>query len=90
MRRWLEWLVLVLVAGFVAAYVGDWGVYKLRHAPQGKVSVSHFLAIPLKGNKQELDYQGTEDVPCAIALFPQGKEAPCWRLRRNPNQWQTF
>jgi hypothetical protein len=50
------------------------------------VTVSRFLAIPLKGNKQEFDYLGTSDVPCSVSLFPQGGQSACWQLRRNPNQ----
>lgn len=84
--RWLVRIVAVLVAGFVLVYVGDWAVYKLRGSPQTKVTVSRYLVVPLKGNKQEYDYQGTLDVPCSQSLFPQGDLDACWRLRKNPNQ----
>jgi hypothetical protein len=86
MKRWLQRMILVAVAGFVAVYGGDWAVYQLRGSPQAKVSVSRTLTIPLKGNKQEFDYLGTVDVPCSVSLFPQGGESPCWHLRRNPTQ----
>jgi hypothetical protein len=86
MRRWLERVVVLLVAGFVFVYVGDWAVYKLRGSPHGTVTVNHMLTVPLKGNKIEFDYQGSSDVPCAEALFPQGGQSACWKLRRNPNQ----
>jgi len=29
------------------------------------------------------------DVPCAVSLFPQAGQAPCWQLRRNVNQGMT-
>jgi hypothetical protein len=86
MKRWLQRLVVVLVVAFVAVYGGDLAIFKLRGSPHSKVTVSRFLAIPLKGNKQEFDYLGTSDVPCSVSLFPQGGQSACWQLRRNPNQ----
>jgi hypothetical protein len=85
-KRWLLRVIVVLMAGFVAAYVGDWVVFKLRGSPMSKVTVSQFQTVPLKGTKVEYDYLGTSDVPCSQSLFPQGGQSPCWQLRRNPNQ----
>jgi hypothetical protein len=85
-RRWLEWAIVALAAGFILTYGGDWAIFKLRGSPQSKVTVNRYVTIPLKGNKQEFDYQGSVDVPCALSLFPQGGQSPCWRLRRNTNQ----
>ncbi|MGA3068852.1 MAG: hypothetical protein ABSD43_01435 [Terracidiphilus sp.] len=90
MKRWLLRLTVTLVAGFVAVYGGDWAVFKLRGSPASKVTVNRFLTIPLKGGKQEFDYLGSSDVPCAVSLFPQAGQAPCWHLRRNPNQGTTL
>ena len=91
--RWLgRWLLRALVgvaAISLAAYAADWAVYHLRHSPQGTVSVSQFMVVPLKGQKTEYDYLGTANVNCAAALFPHGGEDPCWHLRRNPNQWEN-
>ena len=84
--KWAQRIVLTLVAAFVALYVGDWAVYKLRGSPQGSVKVSQTVVVPLKGNKQEYDYLGTSDVPCSVSIFSQGGESPCWQLRRNQNQ----
>lgn len=86
MKRWLQRVVVVLVAGFVATYGGDWAIYKLRGSPTSTVTVSRFMTVPLKGNKIEYDYIGTADVACSVSLFPQAGQSPCWRLRRNPNQ----
>jgi hypothetical protein len=86
MKRWLERLVVALAIAFVAVYGGDWAVFKLRGSPQAKVTVNHYMAIPLKGDKQEFDFLGTQDTPCVLALFPQAGMSPCWQLRRNPNQ----
>jgi hypothetical protein len=89
MRLWMVWLgrvLMALAAAFVVIYAGDWAVYKLRGSPQSRVTVNRYVTIPLKGNKQEFDYLGSIDVPCSVSLFPQAGQAPCWQLRRNPNQ----
>ncbi len=83
---WLGRVLVVLAAVFVVIYAGDWAVYKLRGSPQSTVTVNRYITIPLKGNKQEFDYLGSMDVPCSVSLFPQAGQAPCWQLRRNPNQ----
>jgi hypothetical protein len=88
--RWLFRVVVVLAAGFVTLYGGDWAVFRLRGAPQSKVTVNRYVSIPLKGRKTEIDYLGTLDVPCAVALFSQGGQSPCWRLRRHTNQGITM
>lgn len=92
--RWLvHWLlqaIVVLAVAFVAAYGGDWAVFKLRGSPTSKVTVNRYLTIPLKGNKQEFDYLGAIDAPCSVSLFPQAGLSACWQLRRNPNQGITL
>jgi hypothetical protein len=90
MMRWLQWTLLGLVVACVVAYACDWAVFKLRGSPSAKVTVSHFLSAPLKDNKQELDYLGSEDVACSISLFPQAGQDPCWYLRRHKNQVNTI
>ncbi len=86
MVTWARRIVVVLVAGFVALYFGDWAVYRMRGSPQGSVKVSQTVVVPLKGNKSEYDYLGSSDVPCSVSIFSQGGESPCWELRRNQNQ----
>jgi hypothetical protein len=86
MKRWLQRGLLVLMAAFVAVYGGDWAVFKLRGSPSSTATVDRYQTVPLKGNKIEYDYLGTEEVACSVSLFPQGGQSPCWRLRRNPNQ----
>lgn len=88
--HWLIRIVLVLTAAFVMLYLGDWAVFKLRGSPEAKVTVNRFLTVPLKGNKREIDYLGTIDVPCSQSLFPQAGQSPCWRLRRNTDQNVTM
>jgi hypothetical protein len=90
MKRWLLRLTVVLMAGFVAVYAGDWAVFKLRGSPSGKVRINRYLTIPLKGGKQEFDYLGSMDAPCSVSLFPQAGQPPCWQLRRNPDQGMTL
>ncbi|MGA2349093.1 MAG: hypothetical protein ABSF70_01560 [Terracidiphilus sp.] len=89
MKRWLQSGIVVMLVAFVATYAGDWIVFRLRGAPQSKVTVNRYLTIPLKGNKQEFDYLGTNDVPCSVSLFSQSGESACWQLRRSPNQGMT-
>jgi hypothetical protein len=88
--RWVFRVVVAAAAAFVIIYAGDWAVFRLRGAPQSKVSVNRYVSIPLKGRKTELDYLGTVDEPCAVALFSQGGQIPCWQLRRNPNPGITM
>lgn len=84
--RWARRVAFVLVVGFVLLYGGDWAVFRLRGSPLSKVTVSRYLTVPLKGNKQEYDYLGTMDVPCSVSLFPQAGQSPCWHLRRTTSQ----
>jgi hypothetical protein len=82
---WLIRIVAVLAVIFALVYVGDLAVYRLRGSPQSKVTVNRFVSIPEKARKTEFDYLGTFDAPCAVAIFDQGGESACWRLRRDPN-----
>ncbi len=89
MIRWLfVWAIkiaAVLAVLFAIVYLGDWAVYRFRGSPQSKVTVNRFVSIPQKARKTEFDFLGTLDAPCAVALFDQGGESACWRLRRNPD-----
>jgi hypothetical protein len=86
MKKWLWRIVLIAVGGFMALYAGDWLVFKLRGSPQSRVTVNHYLTVPLKGNKSEFDYLGSVEVACSRSIFPQEGLSACWQLRRNPNQ----
>jgi hypothetical protein len=83
LRRWIFRVAVVLAAGFVVAYAGDFAIFKLRGSPTAKVTVNRYVTIPLKGRKSEFDYLGTQDVPCSVSLFAQAGQDPCWQLRRN-------
>jgi hypothetical protein len=86
MMRWVGRVAVVLMVGFVAAYGGDWAIFKLRGSPLAKITVDRYATIPLKGNKSEFDYLGTIDVSCSESLFSQGGQNPCWQVRRNSNK----
>ena len=86
MKRWLKRIAIGLVLASIGAYAADWVVFTLRGQPTSTVTVTRYQTVPLKGNKIEYDYLGTGDVSCAVALFPQAGQSPCWYLRRNPNQ----
>lgn len=86
MIRWGFRGTLLLGVACVALYLGDFAIFSLRGSPQSTVVVNRYLQVPLKGNKQEYDYQGTEPVPCSRSLFPQNGMSACWQLRRNSNQ----
>jgi hypothetical protein len=93
MRRLGMWLLRGVVGFAAVALVAigvDWTVFKLRGSPHSSVAVSRFLEVPLKGQKTEYDFLGTANVSCAVALFPQDGQNPCWHLRRNPNQWENL
>ncbi|HET6205613.1 MAG TPA: hypothetical protein VFD98_02310 [Terracidiphilus sp.] len=90
MMRWIRFIALGLLAAAVVTYAGDWLLFNLRGSITSKVTVSHFLSAPLKNNKQELDYLGSEEVPCSVSLFPQGGHTPCWYLRRHTNQTKNI
>jgi hypothetical protein len=46
---WLFRALVVLAAGFVILYGGDWAVFRLRGSPQSKVTVNRYVTIPEKG-----------------------------------------
>ena len=88
--RWLVRAFLALAAASLVAYAGDSIVYALRGSPSSTVTVNRFMGVPLKGQKEEYDFLGSAQVPCAVALFPHNGQDPCWHLRRNPNQWERL
>jgi hypothetical protein len=90
MKKALWLAIRVLVVLFIVVYLLDWAVLRVRLA-RGKayatVQVDEYLSTPLKGNKAEYDYMGSQPVSCARAIFPHGA-APCWWLRRHPAHWE--
>jgi len=88
--RWVVRIFLALAAATVVTYAADTVTFFFRGSPTSMITVQKFMGIPLKGQKEEYDYLGSAQVSCAESLFPHGGHDPCWRLRRNPNQWENL
>jgi hypothetical protein len=90
MKR-IAWLVVrVFLAVVVLTYLVDWAVLRVRmtHGEgYGTVQVDEYLSTPLKGNKAEYDYMGSNPEPCAHSIFPHGA-APCWWLAKHTSHWE--
>jgi len=82
--RWLALSLLAIVAATALVYVGDYLIFLVRGQPLDQVTVTRYMAAPLKGNKTEYYFEGTGPLSCAKALFPQNGWSPCWYLRRHP------
>lgn len=88
--RWLARAFVFLAAASLAAYAADTVIYFARGSPTATVTVNRYMGVPLKGQKEEYEFLGSQPVPCARALFPHNGEDPCWHLRRNRDQWQNL
>ena len=88
--RWIFRAFVSMAACFLATYAVDFLVFHLRGSPTSTVTVNRYMGIPLKGQKEEYDYLGPVTVPCAVALFPQDGQDPCWHLRKHPDQWENL
>ena len=81
---------MALIAAFILCYAVDWLVYKVRAAHGtafGSVTVSQFIAVPLKDNKMEYDYAGQQPVTCVRSIFPWADNDPCWWVKRHSENW---
>lgn len=90
MKRFLWLATRIVLAILVAVYLVDWGTLRVRttHGTgYGTVQVEEYLSTPLKGNKNEYDYMGTQSESCAHSIFPHGA-APCWWLARHTSHWE--
>lgn len=90
MRRWIRMIALCILAFAMISFALDWSIFKLTGSPHSKFTVSHFVSAPLKNNKEEIDYVGSEDVPCSLSIYPQDDLMPCWWLRHHTNQVTTY
>ena len=88
--RWMRLAAVAILAFAVISFAVDWAAFKFAGSPRSKYTVSHFVAAPLKGHEQEIDYTGSEEVPCALSMYPQDGFVPCWYLRRHTNQVSTY
>jgi len=74
-----------LLIAVVALYAGDWCLWRIRAASgggMGTVSVGVMIGTPLKGDKEEYDWDGVQPVDCSRSLFPHVADYACWWLAR--------
>lgn len=88
--RWVRIGLLGIAAFLVISFGADWAVFQFSGSPRSKYTVHHFVSAPLKDNKEEIDYTGSEDVPCSLSMYPQDGFLPCWYLKRHTNQVKTY
>ncbi len=84
------WILGILSFGGLL-YAADFALFQLRNlhgGATGSITVSQFVATPLKGNKVEYDYLGPDTLQCAEAIFPHQGMPACWYLARNKNHWE--
>ena len=87
---WLKRVVISLIAASVLLYLADRCLFQLRGRPRATLACPQVLAVPLKGDLTEYAYQGTVNLDCAQALFPQGNLPSCWYLRRQAQQLMRY
>jgi hypothetical protein len=90
MKRILWLAIRILLAVVVVIYLADWATLrvKMSHGSgYGSIQVDEFLSTPLKGNKAEYDYMGTESELCSHSIFPHGAD-PCWWLAKHTSHWE--
>jgi len=81
---WIGRILLVAAILLATVYVGDFVVFSLRGKPMDQVTVSRYMAAPLKNNKTAYYFESSGPEPCARALFPQAGHSACWTLKRHP------
>jgi hypothetical protein len=81
--RWFALTLLGILAVAALTFIGDYAIFSLRGQPQDQVTVTRYMAAPMKGDKTEYYFEGTGPMSCAKALFPQNGWSPCWYLRRH-------
>lgn len=90
MKNILGMTIRVLLVALLLIYLLDWALLRIKMAHgagYGAVQVDVYLSTPLKGNKSEYDYLGSQPEPCAHALFPHGAP-PCWWLSTHTSRWE--
>jgi len=88
---WLQLLAKIVMVAAILVWLADWAVFRIRIARSSAfdtVQVQEYLSTSLKGNKEEYDYVGTEQISCVRALFPHAGAEPCWWLRRHTVLWE--
>ena len=91
MIRWIVRSLKVLAVVLVLLYAGDWAILRMRiaHGTAFRIiQVHQLLATPLKGQKEEYDYDGDIAQSCSRSIFPQAGNPPCWWLERHTTHWE--
>lgn len=89
LRRWLNKVLLVILAVALLLYPVDWAIWHIRVAAgggMGTVTISDLTAATLKGNHFEVYSADTTAVSCSRSLLPQAGAGACWWLKRHPQQ----
>jgi hypothetical protein len=79
----LKRILIGIVVGLAALYLGDSASIHLRSGKFDTVTVTRFYAVQLKGSKIDFQPADSADVQCVNSLFPHLGESPCWYLRRH-------
>lgn len=90
MMRWMRVAGAGITAFLVMSFLLDWALFRLSGSPRSKFTVHHFVTAPLKNQQEEIDYTGSEEVPCAVSAYPQDGFVPCWYLKRHTNQVSSY
>ena len=90
LELWTKRTVLFLMALTMITYLADLAAFQLRHQPHDTIACPQVVAIPLKNNRTEYDYQGSVNLDCARALFPRNGLEACWYLRHKARQLMNF
>jgi len=94
LKRQIRRIAMYVLVVLVGLYAVDWALFearRLRGGGMGSFTVQKFLSTPLKGEKTEFDYLGTENDSCSQSFFPQYAAStwnpPCWWLARHKVKW---
>jgi hypothetical protein len=83
LRKILTWVVI----GTIVLYAGDY--LSVRYGiPGGRptfgtIQVHPYMAVPLKGGKEEIYPEEPQVQRCVQSLFPHLGEKPCWYVKRH-------
>jgi hypothetical protein len=82
--RWVGFSLLGILGAGALVYLGDYATFLLRGEPLDQLTVTRYMAAPLKGDKTAYYFEGTGPMSCSKSVFPQSGWSPCWYLRRHP------
>jgi hypothetical protein len=89
-RRIFFTVILILCGILTLAFAADFLVFRIRVATHrnayGTVTVSHYFAVSQKNGRTQFMFDPPREQSCVNALFPHDGNAPCWYLRRHPEQ----